>query len=337
MTSLREELQRKYFKDSRIHAVIFELTEACPCRCVHCYLLKQPQDELTLDEIKIYFEQLHAEGAFNLTLTGGEPLVRQDFDQILAAAHSHQFFLTVLTTGLLVDAAKADLLAKYDVGSVELTLLGDNAETHDRMMQRPGSFDKILEACRLITERQLRLVVKTTIMQGNHTELNGMAELARQLRARFSASVSLAPRVDGNLDPLSLALTQEQLATLDPALLYGGLIPGEDHQEGGLLTCRAGVTVVAISATGDVFPCVLFRRKVGNLREQSLREIWHDKSDPFLAELRAIRAEDVNTCPDCKIRKHCRRCPGVAWLETGKLREPAPSCCEIAEGLAKSF
>ncbi len=332
--TLLAEFDRKYVEHNRIHAVIFELTEICPCRCTHCYLVKNPSHELTLPEIENYLEQFHDEGVFNLTLTGGEPLVRTDFPEILAAARRHQFFITVLTSGVLIDEAKADLLARYDVGSVEVTLLGDNAATHDAIMRRPGAFAQIMRACRLLRERDLNLVIKSSIIQDNYTELAGLAGLADEFGAFFSASVSLAPRVDGDRSVQSLALAAEQLSTLDPALLYGGLIPGEDHQEGGLLTCRAGITVAAVSSQGVAYPCVLFRRPVGDLRQRSLQEIWHDDPDPFLVELRGIEDADVNQCPDCAIRKDCRRCPGVAWLETGKLREPAPSCCTLAEGLA---
>ena len=335
MASLLEEINRKYVDGNFIHAMIIELTERCPGRCAHCYLLKEPENELDTGEVIGILDQFRDAGVFNLTLTGGDPLLRPDIEEILAAARDRQFFTSVLTSGIPLDEAAADMLAARKVGNVEMTLLGDNAETHDAIMGRPGSFDRILDACRLVRERGLSLVLKTTIMQGNYRELGGMASIAKDLGAHFSGSVTLAPRVDGDPAPLAMALTRDQLATLDPALLFGGLIPGEDHSQGGLLTCRAGNTVAAVSSTGDVFPCILFRRKIGNLRERTLKEIWHDRPDPFLTELRNIRPEEIRTCPECDLRPYCRRCPGVAWLETGRLREPGPSFCEMAEGMAQ--
>jgi radical SAM protein with 4Fe4S-binding SPASM domain len=337
MTSLSEHIEQRYLTERRIYAVLMELTKRCPADCIHCYVIKNPINELSLAEICDYFAQFRAEGVFNLTLSGGDPLVRPDIAEILAEARRHHFFTSVQTSGLPVTAKQADLMARHGVNTVEMSMLGDNAATHDAVMQFTGAFAKLENAVRLLRDRGVGVVLKATLMKPNHDELSGMAELARRWGARFNASVSLVPRHDGNCQPLDLALTQDQVADLDPKLVAAGLIPGEDYSGGGLITCRAGMTIAAVNAVGEVFPCVVFPAKVGSLRERTLQQIWHDYPDPFLLELRSIKAPEVQECFHCDLRSSCRRCPGGAWLETGKLRTAAPSDCAVAEGLARGI
>ena len=336
MASLLEHIERKYLAENRIYAVLMELTERCPADCVHCYLIRDPVNELTLAEVCDILAQLRAEGVFNLSLSGGDPLMRPDIGEILAECRRHRFFTSLLTSGLPVTEKLADLIAEHAVGTVEMSLLGDRAETHDAVMRHPGAFQRLELATRRLRERGVQVVLKTTMLAPNKDQLTGMAALAERWDALFNASVSLAPRCDGDHQPLQLGLTADDIAVLDPRPLSAGLIPGEDYSEGGLITCRAGITVAAVSAVGDVMPCVMWPAKVGSLRERSLQEIWHDDPDPFLLEIRSIMASEVAECYACEMRVHCRRCPGAAWLETGTLRKAAPSDCQVAEGLARS-
>ena len=337
MGSLQDHIEQKYLAENRIYAAIIELTERCPADCVHCYLVKNPADEMTLDEVCDYLGQLRREGAFNLSLSGGDPLVRRDIAEILAEARRHRFFTSVLTSGLPVTDSQAAMLATSGVGMVEMSILGGDAETHDAMTRVPGAFRRLEQATRRLVERGVHVTLKATMLKPNRNQLSAMDEISRSWGAAFNASVSLAPRTDGDLQPLDLSLAPEDVARLEPRLVAAGLIPGEDFGEGALLTCRAGRTIVAINAVGDVYPCVMFPAKVGSLRDKTLQQIWHDEPDPFLVELRALRDADVTDCVNCEMRRHCRRCPGAAWLETGELGKAAPSDCDVARGLGEGI
>ncbi len=337
MPGLLDRLNRKYEAENRLHAVLVELTHACPCNCLHCLLVRKPRSELTLDEIADLLAQLRQEGTFNLGLTGGEPFLRKDFPRILELVRRDRFFVSVLTTGILVGKPEVELLQRCGVRFTEISLLGAGPETHDAVMRFPGAFERTVAAVKLLRDAGITVCLKTTILRPNRQELPAMARLAEKLGAMFSANISVSPRVDGDRGPQELALDEEEVARLDPTLLGGGPLPDEDHSAGAVLTCRAGRTVAGISPRGDVFPCILMRRKVGNLRHQSLQEIWHDRPDPFLDQLRELKSEDVAECHACELRASCRRCPGVAYLETGQLRLRSPSACSCARGIAAAY
>lgn len=334
MSSLLDDVQARYLAENRLHAVLFELTHACCCDCRHCLLVREPRNELSLAEVVDAFDQFAREGVFNLGLTGGEPFMRPDLPEILAEARRRRFFVSLLTTGLTIGEPEVAMLAEHGVRSLEISLLGATAATHDGLMRRPGAHARTLRAVRMLVEAGMIVALKATVMRPNRDELPDMAALAGKLGAEFSATVSVSPRVDGDPGPRDLALDAAEVAELDPTLIGGGPVPDEDFSGGAVLVCNAGKIVAGVSPRGEVYPCILMRRSVGNLRERSLREIWHDAPDPFLAELRALAEEDVAACQGCELRDYCRRCPGVTLLETGDVRAPSPGGCACATGIA---
>jgi AdoMet-dependent heme synthase len=332
--SLRDDILKMYDSGNRLQAVMIELTNRCPASCVHCLLVRDTHDEMNTQEVLDLLDQLRAEGTFNLALTGGEPFMRSDLAEILAAANRHRFFISILTTAITVGPDEVEMMKANNVKRVEVSLLGATPETHDTIMNFPGAFHRTMQAVRLMVAAGLGVRLKTTVMSPNVHELEAMRDLAGELGTKFKASISVSPRVDGDLSPLDLALTRDQVAALDPTLINDGLIPGEDPSAGALLTCRAGNTVGCISPQGDVFPCLLFRYPLGNLRRNSLQEILHDKPDPFLETIRTVKPEEVTECNSCDLKSICQRCPGVAWIETGDMVAASPSACVRAEGMA---
>ncbi len=335
MVRLRDEIFAKYKAGGHVHAAMIELTHACPCDCEHCFLVRQPRDEMSTAEVIDLLEQLRALGVINLGLTGGEPFARRDLPAILEAAHADRFFTSILTTGYNVGSGEVDLLVRCGVKRAEVSLLGAEPETHDRIMRRPGAFDHMLAAVKLMSAAGLSVRLKSTLMQSNYRQLEAMNELATGLGVLFQANITVAPRVDGDCSPQALGLDERQLAGLNPALINGGLIPDEDFGEGGLLTCQAGRTVIGINPRGEVYPCLLYPAVLGNIRQNSLREILFEKPSTFLQEIRTLVPEDVAHCHACELRRHCQRCPGIAYMETGDPRARSETACVVARGLAR--
>jgi radical SAM protein with 4Fe4S-binding SPASM domain len=97
------------------------------------------------------------------------------------------------------------------------------------------------------------------------------------------------------------------------------------------LLCGAGKSVCSISPEGEVSPCLLMPIKLGNLREETMADIWHQKGHGPLDKLRTPMSYDSSLCLNCNLLPFCARCPGVAYLETGDPFSPAPSACRYAK------
>ena len=76
------------------------------------------------------------------------------------------------------------------------------------------------------------------------------------------------------------------------------------------------------------FPCLAFRACVGNVRTQSLQDLWNA---PFMLEVANARRRDLVACADCREQGICTYCMGRSWHATGDIRQPAPALCERAQ------
>ena len=307
----------------------WELTYRCNERCTHCYLDVLPANhvapgELTTDEGLQLLADLHALGALNLTLSGGEPLLRRDFFVLAARARELGFVLRIFTNGVLITPAVADRLAELHPYAVEISIYGADAQTHDAVTRRPGSFARSTAALSLLAGRQVRTVLKTPLIHENVRQFWQIKQLAAELGARFRYDLTLIPKLTGDRTPLRHRLRYTDLLwfyrqTLTPAQYSTRPLAR------GCRTCNIGVSAVAIDPQGDVYPCLETRRCAGNIRSAPLRKIWEEAT--LWGELRALTVDALPVCRTCTLRSLCARCHGLASLEHGDLHAPATANC----------
>ena len=141
----------------RLQTLIFEVTQQCNHACLHCYNVwhpdaegqpvAYPRGELdTAGTLALLTKALDETRCRHVTLTGGEPLLRQDLPQILDLLRQRDVTTTVISNGrLLTEPTVVDLLDR-GVGLFELPLLSHWREVHDRLSDSPGAFDAVLAA-----------------------------------------------------------------------------------------------------------------------------------------------------------------------------------------------
>lgn len=353
-----EEMYERAERAGRPLSVHFELTDRCNLECRHCYVVRGRADsEMSAAEVKRALEEMAEAGVIFLTLTGGEPLVREDFFEIAGYARSLNFSLRIFTNGTLVDEAAADRLAGLAPQEIGISLYSSRAETHEYITRAPGSFGKSAAAVRMLTARGVRVVVKSVLMNVNFAEYGELIELARSMGATYTFDPTVFPRDDGGREPLGLRLADGQLeaALADTRLLPGaGEIPNAESADTACRVptlktssspspitrhpspkkcrgpvCDLGVVCLAVSAAGEVFPCLQFRRGFGNFKEKGLKEIIMGiKDSQILSKLKDEK--EIKVCYDCNVKTHCTRCPGLAELEDGDAMGPSGWACRLA-------
>lgn len=311
-------------------SVHFELTYRCNLRCSHCYLSRDDtREELSTKEVERTLDELAEAGCLFLTFTGGEILLRQDIFEILRTAKSKGFALALFTNGTLIDPETADLIQSLSPLRVELSIYGADSDTHDGVTGVRGSFNRSVSAARLVRERGIKVVLKCPLMKENVTKYGGVVELSKSLGANCKFDPIITPKNDGSREPLSHRLGGEEL--LEPIRELGlyPRAPRPINENGRELLCDAGVTTCSISPYGDVYPCVQLPMLLGNLREESFREIWRNST--VLSELKALKNSDLASCQVCDLSPYCSRCLGLALSEDGDLLGPSKACCQLAE------
>src|SRR5574340_1017460 len=158
-----------------------ELTYRCQWRCVFCCNSRhEDRAALSLDEWCGVLDDLRELGTLSVTLTGGDPLLHDDFWGIAEAVRQRAFALRVFTNGSRVTDEAASRLADLRALSVELSLHGATAAVHDRTTGRPGSFEQVWAAVSVLRQRGLAVVLKTVLTSMNAAELAAVITLAAE-------------------------------------------------------------------------------------------------------------------------------------------------------------
>ncbi len=310
--------------------VFFELTRKCNLSCKHCYIVREDRPELSSAAVKQVIDQLQKAGVLLLNFSGGEVLARHDFFEIAAYARRKHFAIKVFSNGTLIDAAAARVLAGLRPVRVEITLLGPDAATHDAIAQKRGAFAKTLSALWALKKKGVRLRIKMPLLKDNFGGYRRMLTLARGMDIPLQIDPLIVPRLDGSPAPLQMRLGSEELRAFfsDPQIASlekidrakrVRLFPG--------MACSAGHTSCALSAYGDVFPCVVVPEKMGSVPGQDFSRLWQSSAAMrYRAESRRL----LTGCRGCRHDVFCGRCPGVSYLERGALAAFSPRLCLIA-------
>lgn len=279
--------------------VIFEPTYRCNLRCVHCCVAAEGnhERELTAGEAIGVIDQIAEWQVPFLTIGGGEPLLRKDLFEITRHAAEHMS-VTLTTNGFFFDKSIAKLAISSGVSSVIVSLDSTDAQRHDSIRGKKGSYDRALEAVINCMSAGLPCCISATLMKCNTSDIAALAKLSKSLGLSTFQVNRFVPIGRGKQNRNELELTAkeylESLAEInrlrremkslfiqichDPQeTIVGGTEPG---QKGG--GCIAGKGWAVITPTGDLLPCPFYPAKIGNVLEKPLSELW--RTSPFARE-----------------------------------------------------
>jgi radical SAM protein with 4Fe4S-binding SPASM domain len=328
--------------------VSWNLTRRCNLACGHCYLdavqrKRDCGDELVIEEAVHLVEEIAelAPGAM-LVLTGGEPLLRRDLDEIVAAAAALDLMPVIGTNGVLLDGARAERLRAAGAVGVGISLDSVTPAFHDRLRGLEGAWAGAVAGARAAREAGLALQLQTTLFAENRGELEAMADLAGEMGAMALNLFFLVCTGRGvtqtDLSQADYEETLGEIARLQrerPGLMIRArcapymrrlldLHAGQSRQgyTEWSSACLAGRAYLRITPYGQVTPCPYIPRAAGSVRWQPLREIWETGAD-FVR----LRTElPGGKCGDCDFRVSCGGCRARAAALHGDLMAEDPKC-----------
>lgn len=319
--------------------VVWNSTKACNLKCIHCYsdaTNSQAKNELTTNEVRTLIEDLSTFKTPALLLSGGEPLLRRDFSQILKFAKELSLPIAISTNGTLIDPVYAKFLKIMGVRYVGISIDGLEEE-HDRFRGVDGSFKKAARAFEELKKYNVGSGLRLTLNKRNisqigsifkfieTTEINRVCfyhmvpvgrgknmtdlipnggEIRNCLDKIIDWTETLVERnlstevltVDNHADNIYLYLKKLKITNNGDAAKMMKCI-----KSNGGASLSSGVGIACIDAMGYVHPDQFWPDCViGNIREKRFSEIWTDESNPVLFELRNKKSLIKGRCSRCK-------------------------------------
>ncbi len=330
------------------HVVAWNLTRRCNLACAHCYIAAGPTESATgelptSDCLRIVDEILAVNSSPMLILSGGEPLLREDLEEIARYASSRGATVVVGTNGTGLSDARITALKAAGVRGVAVSVDSLRPSYHDNFRHGRGSLEKTRDAVRRLGAHRMDVVIQTTVTKGNRAELARLvAWAAEQGAVAFNCYFLVATGRGAALGKGDLTPAEYEAVLADLARWqrdYRGRLMVRAkcaphfmrhvHQldpESPVLNyetrCPCGVQYCRITPDGKLTPCPYLPEVAGDLRERSFGEIW--RTAPLFQQLRT--GPLGGKCGRCEYRRLCGGCRARAFALEGDVLAADPSC-----------
>ncbi len=277
--------------------LLAELTYRCPLHCVFCYnpvdFAKQ-EDELTTEDWFRVLQQGRELGAVQCGLSGGEPLVRDDLELIVAEAHRLGYYTNLLTSGVGLTAERAAALKAAGLDHVQLSFQDSTKEMND-FLSHTKTFDLKTRVSKIIKDQGWPMVMNVVIHRMNIDHIDRIIGMAHEMGAEYLelANTQYYSWAMVNRDQLLPTHAQlkhaEEVTDAWRAKLASGneremrlFFVAPDYHEGTAKKCVNGwgSMFLTVVPDGTAVPCHTAKMLPGlafpNVKEHSLREIWFD-------------------------------------------------------------
>ncbi len=316
--------------------VIWEVTQACDLACVHCRasaLARRNPLELSTEEGFHLLEEIRGFGDPLMVFTGGDPLKRPDLFALVE--HSVGLGLRTTVTPSATPLLTREAIQRFratGVARMALSLDGPDAESHDGFRRVAGSFDRTLAALELAREAGLPTQVNTTVTRRNAHRLDEIAALVERSGARLWSVFFLVATgraaVEDDLDAAGYERVFEFLYELARTAPFALKTTEAQHYRryvaqrrkaagepvGPQPAINDGKGFVFVSHTGQIFPSGFLPVAAGNVRRDSLRDIY--RTSPLFRSLRDS-AQLGGKCGRCEFRNLCGGSRSRAYALTG--------------------
>lgn len=368
LSALKMSMLPKVMRSPR--TVHLEISSKCNLRCLYCYYFDNPAVEyadLPTEQWLQFFAELGSMAVMNVSLAGGEPLLRPDITDLIEGIIQNKMRFSILSNGTLID----DHIAEYIAGTrrcdfVQVSIDGASPEVHDSCRGK-GSFVKAVRGIKTLQRYDVPVAVRVTLHHHNVCDIANIASFLLDELGICSFGTNSAGYLGScrkNAGEVLLAKEDRQKAMHDLLILSqkypgrinataGPLYEAKHWQEmevarqnhdpafsnGGRLTgCGCPFNEISVRADGMINPCSMLAHMVlGRINEDSLSEVW--LNNPELNRLRMRRNIPLNEfefCRGCNYVPYCTgNCPGMAFTLTDDINHPSPDACLrkfLAEG-----
>ncbi len=326
------------YRSPKLHKLFLELTLRCNEHCFHCGSSCDytAENEMSADDYKRILDEVKEDFDIRkmmLCITGGEPLLRHDFFEIMSYANELGYAWGMTSNATLITPEIAHKLALCGMKTISVSIDGLE-ETHDRYRGLPGGYRRAMQGIQnLIDEQAFQSVQITTVVNHeNIKELDALFEIMKGIDIDSWRVIHLEPIGRALLRP-DLMLSKDEYVYLFDYIRqkrnegyslefgcshYLGLDYEAEVRDWYWL-CNAGVYTASIMANGDIGACLDIERRPetiqGNIYESRFSDVWNNRFEIFRKDI----SETNQTCRECAHKRFCRGDARHSWdYDTGK-------------------
>ena len=319
-----EVLKKHFWKYPRLFSMQVELTSYCNLKCVHCYLGDDhAAGGMPTDKVFNFLDQLKAMGTLEVTFTGGEVLSSPDLPEILRYARHNDFSITLLTNNVLLTDSLIKEIKNTGVRLLQISVYSMKAEVHDAITRHPGSWKKTIGNIEKLVAQNVPIQIGCPVMKENLDSFSEVIKWGKKKRFRVKTDIVLMARTDfstNNLDHrLSLEESKEAIKIIVASNVeYQERLTLKDKIKEKLNpadpVCGVGTSTMCMAANGDFYPCPGFKMKLGNINNNSVKDVWNNS--PQILELRRVRNSAYSKCLKCQSFEYCNMCMAKFYNES---------------------
>lgn len=322
--------------------LLAELTHRCPLQCPYCsnpLELERPNIELSADEWGETFRRAAAIGVMQLHLSGGEPTLRRDLEEILAQAVEAGLYTNLITSGVTLTRERLETLAKIGLDHVQLSIQDVDPANADRISAYEGGFAKKRDVAFWTRQFGMGLTINAPMHRQNIAHLPQIIDFSVEVGAQRIEVAHIQYYAWAEKNRAALIPTRETFletvgvvdaakARLKGVLTFDFVI--HDHYAKRPKTCTGGWgrSIIAVTPSGKALPCHAAQTIPGlvfdDVRERDLGDIWRNG-----AAFNAYRGTEwmKEPCRSCDRREiDLGGCRCQALAVTGDPAATDPAC-----------
>ncbi len=321
----------------QLQRAVLEITNRCNLRCSHCASNSGTlrENELPFDVIRALLQTIKRLGGEEITILGGEPLMRPDWFEICQLVNQLEMDLIIISNGVLMGDAERCLMKQLNPLVIGISIDGANAESYHAHRGIDAFKDVVRLLHQLLTDGHSHVNGITTITHSNLHEFDAFADLFDSTGITWQ--IQIANKGGSRFDEREF-ITREDFRWLTekmkdvflnrPSLLlrhmddfgYFPIDPALRFLHETWEGCSAGRTLIGIRSNGDILGCLSMGDEFieANVRTVDLEHFW--KANDSFKRFRGKADQLVGHCRSCPYSCKCQAgCSSIAWSATGDI------------------
>lgn len=339
----------------------FELLPVCNLNCKMCYVRK------SMEEVNSIGGLLPAEfwldcarqacdlGLLFPLLTGGEPFLREDFQEIMSGMQHMGMQVSINSNGTMIDEAMAMWLHKHTPTRINITLYGSSEESYEKLCGNGDAYGRVRRSVELLKKYKVPIKFNTSITPQNINDMEEMIAYAKSVDSPIQVATYMFPPVRrdahmiGNNDRLSpeeagYARVKADWLQAEPEWFRGQaerfsrfvpvtkeMLENEKATQPKEMSCRAGRSSFWLDWQGNVGNCGMYLSSNVSLKEMDFASAWKK----VVEETNEIRYSPV--CTNCPNARLCHTCIAMIHNETGSVNGHPEYMCKMNAAAAKYY